>query len=182
MFETQTRRSGRMVLVRVSSSNGRTDRLRTKILTFSTCIKVSQSTNGHFFQLARNCDSFDLGVGNRRIFFSVHNPHREEWIKDLQYLNGSKKEHFCMHNPQREEGIKMTPQKKTRHVRFSSLEIVELPYTIGDNPCVSDGCPVAASWLSQKKTEFDIDFFERHRPARRSRKALLLSAIDRNAL
>jgi hypothetical protein len=76
----------------------------------------------------------------------------------------------------------MTAEKRTRYVRFGSLEIVELPYTIGDNPCVSSGPPIAASWLSQKKTKFDIDFFERHRPARRSRKELVLSTVDRNAL
>jgi hypothetical protein len=70
----------------------------------------------------------------------------------------------------------------SRHVRFSSLEIVELPYAVGDNPCVSSGVPIAASWVAQKKTKFDIDFFERYRPPRRSKKELLLSAVDRKAL
>ena len=163
VFKTQTRRS---VDGSCSACRSPTDRSTREIDLFHMYQSFSTPLTVIFFQLARKCGSQT----------------KRDMNQALHYLHWSKKEHFCMHNPQREEWIKMTPEKKTRHVRFSSLEIVELPYTVGDNPCVSNGCPVAASWLSQKKTQFDIDFFERHRPARRSRKALLLSAVDRNAL
>ena len=72
--------------------------------------------------------------------------------------------------------------KTMKCVRFSLLEIIELPYTVGDNPCVKGGAPISASWRVQKRTQFDVDFFETYRPRRRTRSELVLSKTDRKAL
>lgn len=65
--------------------------------------------------------------------------------------------------------------KRPRAVCFTNVEIVELPYTIGDNPSVSGGVPVSASWVSQKRTSLDLEFFEQYRPPRRDKRALHLT-------
>ena len=67
-------------------------------------------------------------------------------------------------------------------VNFSKVEIIELPYTLGDNPAVSSGPPVSASWIAQKRTILDLEFFERYRPKRRNRKALQLTKDARKSL
>lgn len=67
-------------------------------------------------------------------------------------------------------------------VGFSSVEIIELPYTLGDNPAVSCGPPISASWGSQKRTILNLDFFEQYRPFRRDKEALHLSRRARTEL
>ena len=75
-----------------------------------------------------------------------------------------------------------TYKDEDHHVRFSTLEIIELPYTIGDNPSVSDGVPISPSWKEQKRTTFDFEFFETYRPARRTKNELILSCHARKEL
>ena len=67
-------------------------------------------------------------------------------------------------------------------VKFAKVEIIELPYTLGDNPAVSSGAPISASWIAQKKTTLDLDFFEQYRPKRRNRRALQLSKDARMSM
>ena len=67
-------------------------------------------------------------------------------------------------------------------VTFKSVEIIELPYTLGDNPCVSSGCPIMPSWEAQKRTTFRLDFFERYRPKRRSKLELHIPKEARKQL
>lgn len=76
----------------------------------------------------------------------------------------------------------MASFKRSRCVQFSFVEIIELPYTLGDNPSVSGGPPVAASWQSQKRTSLDLEFFELYRPPRRNKSALHLSKEARKEL
>ena len=71
---------------------------------------------------------------------------------------------------------------RSRTVKFSNVEIIELPYTLGDNPSVSGGPPVSASWISQKRTSLDLDFFEQYRPPRRNKSALHLTKEARKEL
>jgi hypothetical protein len=78
-------------------------------------------------------------------------------------------------------------QKHTRmsdkhQVSFDSIEIIELPMSLGDNPSVSKGAPVTVEWVAQKRTTFSIDFFEKNRPNRRSRRGLILSAEAREGI
>jgi hypothetical protein len=70
----------------------------------------------------------------------------------------------------------------SRRVSFGNVEIIELPYTLGDNPSVSGGVPIAASWLAQKRTSFKVEFFEDYRPERRSKKELHLTRAARKKL
>eukprot|EP00934_Nitzschia_sp_Nitz4_P002461 Nitzschia sp. Nitz4//scaffold116_size91068//76186//77265//NITZ4_004967-RA/size91068-exonerate_est2genome-gene-0.17-mRNA-1//-1//CDS//3329533605//2451//frame0 len=69
-----------------------------------------------------------------------------------------------------------------RNVVFDSVEVIELPYTIGDNPSVSGGVPIAPSWNPQKRTRMDLKQFEEHRPIRRQKRDLHLSEQTRNQL
>lgn len=64
---------------------------------------------------------------------------------------------------------------RTTRIRFGTLEIIELPYSLGDNPAVSCGPPIAPSWDSQKRTTIDLGFFEEFRPKRRNKSQLHLS-------
>ena len=71
--------------------------------------------------------------------------------------------------------------QQRRRVRFSTLEVIELPYCLGDNPSVNGGAPVSISWDCQKRTIVDLGFFEEYRPARRNKSALHLNkALRRN--
>ena len=74
------------------------------------------------------------------------------------------------------------PSRKRSTVSFSKVEIIELPYTLGDNPAVSSGAPISVSWIAQKRTILDLDFFERFRPERRNKRALQLSKDARKSM
>jgi hypothetical protein len=69
-----------------------------------------------------------------------------------------------------------------KQVSFDSIEIIELPMTLGDNPSVSKGAPLTVEWVAQQRTTFGIDFFEKYRPSRRSRRGLVLSAEVREKI
>jgi hypothetical protein len=71
---------------------------------------------------------------------------------------------------------------KKKKVSFADVEIIELPYTLGDNPSVSLGVPISASWEAQKRTTMNLDFFETYRPTRRTKQELALSREDRKHL
>mmetsp|Transcript_16271 Transcript_16271/g.30196 ORF Transcript_16271/g.30196 Transcript_16271/m.30196 type:complete len:349 (+) Transcript_16271:77-1123(+) len=75
----------------------------------------------------------------------------------------------------------MQIQPVRRRVGFSKVNIIEFPYAIGDTPC-SSGVPIGASYVAQHQTSFQLDFFERYRPERRTKSDLHISAEDRRAL
>jgi hypothetical protein len=62
--------------------------------------------------------------------------------------------------------ISSTRTKKKKYVTFHKIEIIELAFTIGDNPSVSNGVPLTLEWVAQKRTVMAVDFFETYRPAR----------------
>ena len=72
-------------------------------------------------------------------------------------------------------------KNKNNSVRFSNVDVIEFPYTIGCTPC-SSGVPIAASFVAQKKTSFQLEFFETYRPKRRTKSDLHISAFDRKEL
>jgi hypothetical protein len=73
------------------------------------------------------------------------------------------------------------PSKMTRKsVSFSKIEIIELPYTVGDSPTL--GAPVTLGWEPIDRSVFNINFFESFRPPRRKKPALRLSAAKRKHL
>ena len=67
-----------------------------------------------------------------------------------------------------------------RKVAFGSVEIIELPYTIGHGP--TSGAPVSLGWDLIDRSLFNLDFFEHYRPPRRTKPALRLSAQKRRYL
>jgi hypothetical protein len=71
---------------------------------------------------------------------------------------------------------------KGKQVSFGSIEIIELPMSLGDNPSVSKGAPVTVEWVAQKRTTFSIDFFEKYRPNRRPPRDLVLSTEAREGI
>ena len=75
-----------------------------------------------------------------------------------------------------------TTSTRSKRVKFSQIEIIELPYALGDNPSVSCGVPITASWEAQKRTTLNLDFFETYRPVRRNKRQLALSRDARKQL
>jgi hypothetical protein len=67
-------------------------------------------------------------------------------------------------------------------VRFHTVEIIELPLCVGDNPAVSAGVPISLDWDAQRRTTLSLDWFEAIRPpftstrrlSSRRRKSILL--------
>jgi hypothetical protein len=70
----------------------------------------------------------------------------------------------------------------TKQVTFDSLEIIELPMTLGDNSSVSKGPPLTVEWEAQQRTTFNVEFFEKFRPERQSRRSLVLSPGAREGI
>ena len=73
-----------------------------------------------------------------------------------------------------------TEKMTGRKVAFGSVEIIELPYTIGHGP--TSGAPVSLGWDLIDRSSFNLDFFEHYRPPRRAKPALRLSAEKRRSL
>ena len=71
------------------------------------------------------------------------------------------------------------PNMATTRVHFGTIEIIEFPWALGDNPSVSSGAPLTIEWMSQCRTQLDFELFETTRPQRRRGSALLLSKRDR---
>ena len=67
-------------------------------------------------------------------------------------------------------------------MHFGTIEIIEFPWALGDNPSVSSGAPLTIEWMSQCRTQVDIERFETSRPQRRHGSALLLSKHDRETI
>lgn len=79
----------------------------------------------------------------------------------------------------------MEPQHQRmgkKQVGFDSIEIIELPMTLGDHPSVSSWPPLTVGWKEQQRTTYSIDFFEKYRPQRRSLSGLVLSAETREGI
>jgi hypothetical protein len=70
--------------------------------------------------------------------------------------------------------------KQQRKVSFNAIEIIELPYAVGDGPAT--GVPISVGWEVQERSVFSIDFFEQYRPRRRPLEALRLSNERRQYL
>ena len=71
-------------------------------------------------------------------------------------------------------------QKRCRNsldnkLSFGKLDIIELPYTLGDNPGCSSGVPLAVGDELLEKITFDVEYFEQFRPRRKSSKELQMS-------
>jgi hypothetical protein len=67
---------------------------------------------------------------------------------------------------------------------WGALEIRTYPNILGDNPAVSDGCPITLDWrpISREKHD-DLVYYEitvRTRRPRRRRKELVMKVIERD--
>jgi hypothetical protein len=69
------------------------------------------------------------------------------------------------------------PKKKSLH--FGEVHITEFPITIGDNPFVSEGCPVALDAKAVHSEVLDFAVYERYRPERRSKDKFRLGVTKR---
>jgi hypothetical protein len=72
-------------------------------------------------------------------------------------------------------------QRRKKVVTFSTVRIIEFPYAVGNTPC-SVGVPIGASHEAQHETTLSLDCYEEHRPKRRPKADLHISASDRRAL
>ena len=62
--------------------------------------------------------------------------------------------------------------QRNKNVSFSQIEIIEMPYAIGDGPAT--GVPISIDWEAQDRSVFTVDFFEKYRPTRRPKEELRL--------
>lgn len=61
-----------------------------------------------------------------------------------------------------------TKKDSKRKIRFDTVEIIELPIGLGDNPCVRGGPPISCTWNPQFRLCANLDHFETMRlPLRR---------------
>lgn len=68
----------------------------------------------------------------------------------------------------------MSPNKR---VGFATVEIIEFPIILGDNPSVMTGPPLTISWEPQYRIIVNMDVFEMHRGScRRSEHDLIIDA------
>lgn len=75
------------------------------------------------------------------------------------------------------------PRQRAKHQRkvsFNAIEIIELPYAVGDGPAT--GVPISVGWEAQERSVFTVEFFEQYRPRRRPLEALRLSDERRQYL
>jgi hypothetical protein len=68
----------------------------------------------------------------------------------------------------------------TRHVEFHHAEIIELPIILGDHPATASDPPLTIGWKAQRRTVFNVDFYEAHRPKRQ--RDLVISSSRRQLL
>ena len=61
-----------------------------------------------------------------------------------------------------------------KSVSFGQVHIHSHRYTLGDNPSVAGGPPVALAWECSESYIFDLDEYEREKPAPRSKDSTLL--------
>ena len=74
--------------------------------------------------------------------------------------------------------------QSSHHVRFGTIEIIEIPIILGDNPSCKTFPPIQLGWKVQGRKILDLDVFEgmhtqRRRRRRRNRSELQLSGADR---
>lgn len=56
---------------------------------------------------------------------------------------------------------------------FGEVEVFEFPVIIGDNPEVSDGCPIALGAFGRRTEVVHVSMYERHRKADRGHRGVV---------
>jgi hypothetical protein len=77
-----------------------------------------------------------------------------------------------------------THNEGKKSVQFHHVEIIELPRILGDNPSLSSGGPpMSVGWEAIRRSEFELGFYEKYRPKRRTtRRELIISSAGRTSL
>jgi hypothetical protein len=75
-------------------------------------------------------------------------------------------------------------RQRSKALDFGMVEVFEFPIVVGDNPNVSEGCPIALGWESLSHQVLPIDDYEnlRGRKSSSSRAKMKLSVSDRAEL
>ena len=50
--------------------------------------------------------------------------------------------------------------KTEKRLSFGDVEVLEFPIALGDNPQVSEGCPISMDWQSEKRSVVKLNFYE----------------------
>lgn len=64
-------------------------------------------------------------------------------------------------------------------VAFDEVEILEFNYILGDNPGVSSGAPIALGGELQGSITLEVDYYEKVRGQRKSRKKMAIPVHER---
>jgi hypothetical protein len=76
-----------------------------------------------------------------------------------------------------------SPASRKRKVGFGDIQVIEFAYSLGDNPSCSGGSPVSICGGDElERIDFQVDYYEKHRPRRRTKRGLLLSKRKRASL
>ena len=70
----------------------------------------------------------------------------------------------------------------SKKVTFGEVQIHSHQFILGDNPSVSSGPPVTMNWKSFESGTFDLDEYEKQKPAPRSKEAMILPRSFREEL
>lgn len=76
----------------------------------------------------------------------------------------------------------MSKSGLTKRLRFRTLEVIEFPMEIGDNPSVKSGCPVRLGDEVLSRNRVDINQFEAMKVERRTKNKLRMDAPERSAI
>eukprot|EP00529_Nitzschia_sp_RCC80_P037319 CAMPEP_0113451208 /NCGR_PEP_ID=MMETSP0014_2-20120614/6221_1 /TAXON_ID=2857 /ORGANISM="Nitzschia sp." /LENGTH=155 /DNA_ID=CAMNT_0000342559 /DNA_START=151 /DNA_END=618 /DNA_ORIENTATION=+ /assembly_acc=CAM_ASM_000159 len=74
------------------------------------------------------------------------------------------------------KGSSNVPKPK---VGFDEVEILEFNYVLGDNPGVSSGAPIALGADLQNQITLEVDYYEKARGKRKSRKKMTIPVHER---
>ena len=74
------------------------------------------------------------------------------------------------------KGSSSIPKPK---VGFDEVEILEFNYILGDNPGVSSGAPIALGAELQNQITLEVDYYEKARGKRKSRKKMTIPVHER---
>lgn len=73
-------------------------------------------------------------------------------------------------------------ERTSKRVSFHTIQIRSYAQTLGDNPCVSYGPPIALDWHFEEACPIDVELYEAKRGPRRSLKQMMLNYYHRMSI
>ena len=116
---------------------------------------------------------------------STESTENEESIRSQELNESQQHQQQQQQQDLQDPTMRTTKKEKTKkkHIHqelcFGNVEVIEFAVIVGDNPEVSDGCPVALDWNVLRSTCLHVTIYENYRSQRRAKDSLRLSVRDR---